>query len=117
MIAGSDLKTGMLQAMARNGGLSFLEVHRRGGPRPDTMHGWFRQPIARVSAGSVEKLVKVLGSEPGDPWYEEPRERTLDPETLNLLDEAVGRAVDRLGDRLVDLLDRRLPHTEQSDER
>ena len=104
----------MLQAMARNGHLSFLELHRRGGPRPDTMYGWFRQPFARVSAGSVDKLVKVLGSQPGDPWYEEPNERTLDPETLALLDAAVGRAMDRLGDRLIELLDRRLPHTDRS---
>lgn len=105
MIAGQDLKRGMLQAMARaQPPLSFLEVHRRGGPRPDTMHNWFKQPVARVSAGSVDKLVKVLGSAPGDPWYVEPIERHLDAETMALLEAAVDRAFDRLGDRLIELL-------------
>lgn len=79
------------------------------------MYGWFRTPVARVSASSVDKLVAVLGSQPGDPWYEEPIERTLDPETVALLNEAVGRAMDRLADRLVELLDERLPRTDPGD--
>jgi len=68
------------------------------------MHQWFKKPVVRVSAGSVDKLVKVLGAEPGDPWYVQPIERRLDAETLALLDAAVDRAFDRLGDRLVELL-------------
>lgn len=86
--------------MAREGVPSISELSRRSHVRKDTMYGWFRKPRVRVSAGSVEKLVATLGAAPGDPWYEEPAERTLDPETLALLDAAM----DRLGDRLEALL-------------
>jgi hypothetical protein len=74
------------------------------------MYGWFRKGRVRVSAGSVEKLVSVLGSKPGDPWYDEPIERTLDPETRDALEAAVERAMDRLAERLIEFLDQRLPH-------
>jgi len=97
--------------MARESVPSLTELARRSHIRRDTMYGWFKKPVARLAASSVEKLVAVVGSQPGDPWYEEPTERTLDPETRALLDAAVGRAIDRLGDRLVDLLDQRLPGT------
>lgn len=101
--------------MARESVPSLSALARRSHVRRDTMYLWFRAPTAKVSAASVDKLVAVLGSKPGDPWYEEPTERTLDPETRALLDAAVERAMDRLGDRLVELLDQRLPRTDGGD--
>jgi len=112
VIAGQDLERSIRQAMARQGVPSISELARSSHVRRDTMYGWFRQPVARVSPGSIDKLVSVLGSEPGDPWYSEPSERTLDAETLALVDAAVGRAMDRLADRLVQMLDERLPDSE-----
>ena len=108
MIAGPELERGIRQAMAREDVPSLAELARRSRVRRDTMYGWFKAPTARVSAASVEKLAAVLGAHPGDPWFEEPIERSLDAETLALLDAAVDRAMDRLGDRLVELIDRRL---------
>lgn len=112
VIAGTDLERGIRQAMAREGVTSLAELARRSHVRRDTLYGWFRTSTARVSGGSVEKLVSVLGSQPGDPWFDEPTERTLDAETRELLDAAVARAMDRLGDRLIALLDERLPRTD-----
>jgi uncharacterized protein with von Willebrand factor type A (vWA) domain len=111
VIAGAELERGIRQAMAREDVPSLMELARRSHIRRDTMYGWFRAARVRVSAGSVEKLASTLGTQPGDPWYEEPIERSLDPETRAMLDAAVDRAMDRLGDRLVQMLDRRLGRT------
>lgn len=94
--------------MAREGVPSLSELARLTHVRRDTMYGWFRKPTARVSPASVDKLAAVLGTRPGDPWYEEPTEKTLDPETLALLDAAVSRSVDRLAERLIEVLEERL---------
>ena len=107
MIAGSELQRGIKAAMARESVPSISELARRSHVRRDTMYGWFRKPTTRVSAASVEKLAAVLGSQPGDPWFEEPTERTLDPEAMAAIDAAFAR----LGDRLIDWLDERLPHS------
>lgn len=112
VIAGQELERGIRSAMAREDIGSLSELARRSHIRRDTMYGWFRAAKVRVSAQSVDKLTAVLGSAPGDPWYEEPTERTLDPATREMLDAAVERAMDRLGDRLIDLLDQRLAHTD-----
>lgn len=72
VIAGNDLERGIRQAMAREDVPSLSELARRSHVRRDTMYGWFRQPVVRVSPGSVEKLMAVLGAEPGDPWFEAP---------------------------------------------
>lgn len=109
VIEGPELERGIRQAMARESVPSLTELARRSHVRRDTMYGWFRKPLVRVAAGSVEKLVGVLGSQPGDPWYEKPTEQTLDPETLALVEDAVTRAMDRLAERLIDFLDQRLP--------
>ncbi len=106
MIAGAELERAIRKAMAREDVGSVSELARRSHVRRDTMYGWFRKAIVRVSPGSVDKLVSVLGSAPGDPWYDEPSERSLDPETLAMLDAAF----DRLADRLIEYLDQRLPH-------
>jgi AcrR family transcriptional regulator len=109
VIEGSELERGIRQAMARESVPTLSDLARRSHVRRDTMYGWFRKSTVRVSAGSVETLVSVLGSKPGDPWYEEPIERTVDAETRELLEAAVERAMDRLADRLIDFLDQRLP--------
>lgn len=115
VIEGSELKRGIKAAMARESVPSLSALARRSHVRRDTMYGWFRTPVASVSPASVQKLVAVLGSQPGDPWYQAPTERTLDPETRALLDAAVDRAMGRLEDRLIDLLDQRLPRTDSED--
>jgi uncharacterized protein with von Willebrand factor type A (vWA) domain len=109
VIAGPDLERGIRQAMAREDVPTIAQLARDTHIRRDTMYGWFRKQVALVSSGSVEKLVAVLGAKPGDPWYQEPIERTLDAETRALLEAAVDRAFERLADRLVDFLDGRLP--------
>ena len=93
VIAGPDLERGILQAMAREAVPSLMDLARRSRIRRDTLYGWFRKPAAHLSVGSVEKLVTVLGAQPGDPWYDEPTERTLDPETRAMLGAAVERAM------------------------
>ena len=108
VIAGSDLKVAIRQAMAREKIDSLTELAERSHVRRDTFYVWFRKPIVRMAPASVEKLVGVLGSSPGDPWHIEPIERTLDPQTLAVLDAAM----DRLGDRLIAYLDQRLPRSE-----
>ena len=110
------MERGIRQAMARQGVPSLSELARVSHVRRDTMYGWFRSRTARVSDGSLEKLVAVLGAEPGDPWYDAPTERTLDPETLALVDAAVARAMDRLADRLEAFLDERLPDSAPPDD-
>jgi uncharacterized protein with von Willebrand factor type A (vWA) domain len=114
VIQGPELERGIRQAMAREDVPTLSDLARRSHVRRDTMYGWFRKPTVRVSAGSVEKLVGVLGSQPGDPWHEKPTEQTLDAETLALVEAAVTRAMDRLADRLVEFLDQRLPRNDRS---
>ena len=116
VIAGSDLKVAIRQAMAREKIDSLTELAERSHVRRDTFYVWFRKPIVRMAPTSVEKLVGVLGSSPGDPWHVEPTERTLDPETRALLDAALDRAMGRLGDRLIEYLDQRLPRIEPPSE-
>lgn len=111
MIAGAELERGIRQAMAREDVPTIMELARRSHIRRDTMYGWFRRARVRVSPGSVEKLALTLGTQPGDPWYEEPIERSLDPETRAMLATALDRAMDKLVDRLVPMLDRRLGRT------
>jgi uncharacterized protein with von Willebrand factor type A (vWA) domain len=101
--------------MARRDVSSLAELARTSHIRRDTLYGWFRQPVAHVSAQSVEKLSAALGTEPGDPWYQEPIEHHLDAETVALVDAAVARAMDRLADRLERFLDRRLDSGPQDD--
>ena len=113
VIAGQELERGIRQAMAREAVPSLMELARRSHIRRDTMYLWFRKAKVRVSAGSVAKLAETLGTHPGDPWYEEPIERTLDAETRAMLDAAVDRAMDRLGERLMEMLDRRLRRSGQ----
>lgn len=113
VIEGRELERGIRQAMARERVASLSDLARRSHVRRDTMYGWFRTPSVRIAGESVEKLVSVLGSQPGDPWHREPTERTLDPETRALLDAAVSRAMDRLGDRPIELLDERLPRSDR----
>jgi len=98
--------------MAREGVRSLRELSRLTGLMPETLYGWFRKKEVSPAAQSISKLVNVLGAAPGDPWFEEPTERTLDPETMALLDAAVERATDRLAERLLEFLDQRLPRTE-----
>jgi hypothetical protein len=101
--------------MAREDVPSLAALARTSHIRRDTMYGWFREAEAHLSTQSVDKLVATLGAEPGDPWYDEPTERHLDPETLALLDAAVERAFERLGDRLVGFLDERLRDSARPD--
>lgn len=108
MIDGATLERGIRQAMAREDVPSLSALARASRIRRDTIYGWFAKTPARLAPASVDKLVSVLGSKPGDPWYDEPPERTLDPETVALIESAVERAVGRLADRLTELLDDRL---------
>lgn len=115
MIAGPDLERGIRQAMAREDIGSISEMAARSRIRRDTLYNWFRKERVSVSAASVDKLVATLGARPGDPWYEEPIERTLDPETLALLDRAMDRALERFADRLFAFLDERLDTAPRDD--
>ena len=107
VIAGPDLERGIRQAMAREQVPSITALAKRSGVRRDTLYGWFGKDTVRVSPGSIDKLVHALGAEPGDPWYDQPTERSLDPETLAMLEAAVDRAFGRLADRLLAFLDAR----------
>lgn len=112
VIAGPVLEKAIRAAMARSGDPSLTAFAKRSGIRRDTLYRWFGLERAHLAAGSVDKIVRAVGAEPGDPWRQEPIVRTLDPESLAALDNAVQRAMDRLGDRLVEFLDDRLPHSE-----
>lgn len=116
VIAGPVLERAIRAAMARSGDPSLTAFAKRSGIRRDTLYRWFGLESAHLAAGSVDKLVRAVGAQPGDPWHQEPIVRTLDPESLAALDSAVERAMDRLGDRLVEFLDERLPRNGSSTE-
>lgn len=107
MIAGPALEKAIRGAMARSGDPSIAAFARRSGIRRDTLYHWFGLEVAHLSAGSVDKIVRAVGAQPGDPWHQEPIVRTLDAESLAALDAAVERGFERLGDRLVEYLSRR----------
>lgn len=114
VIAGRDLELAIRAAMARSGDTSLTGFAKRSRIRRDTFYRWFGLERAHLAAASVDKSVAAVGALPGDPWYQEPTVRTLDPESLAALDAAVGRAMDRLADRLIEHLDQRL-HTGNAD--
>lgn len=109
VIAGSELEKAIRAGMARSGDTSLTGFAKRSGIRRDTLYRWFGLPWAHLSAGSVEKIIRAVGSLPGDPWHQEPVIKRLDDESLAALESAVERAVDRLGERLTAFLDDRLP--------
>lgn len=102
--------------MARSGDTSLTAFAKRAHIRRDTFYRWFRAESAHLAAGSVDKIIKAVGTQPGDPWYREPVIRTLDAESLAAVNAAVERAMAGLADRLVAYLDVRLARTDAPDE-
>ena len=99
--------------------LTQVELARRVG----RTHGWL-SAIENSSAGEVPAelltaLAVELHDDPGDYLRLAGRAvlraesvlptASLDPRVLSAIDDAVSRAIDRLGDRLVEFLDGRLP--------
>jgi hypothetical protein len=114
VISGAELEEAVRSAMRRNriGGIRALA--RRAHLRPDTIYGWFNKDEAVLARASLVKLTDALGAEPGDPWHDEPAAISLSQESLEAIDGAVSRSVDRAADRIEALIRELLARDGQS---